>query len=66
MMKRCLQKGQRQLTSVQCAPKFCSMRISHDIREYAKENDLETTEAIEKGMKEKAEEFKEAGSHLYQ
>ena len=49
-----------------CEPKFCSMRISHDIREYAKENDLETTEAIEKGMKEKAEEFKEAGSHLYQ
>ncbi|EEM93413.1 phosphomethylpyrimidine synthase ThiC [Bacillus thuringiensis] len=49
-----------------CGPKFCSMRISHDIREYAKENDLETTEAIEKGMKEKAEEFKEAGIHLYQ
>ncbi len=49
-----------------CGPKFCSMRISHDIREHAKENDLETTEAIEKGMKEKAEEFKEAGSHLYQ
>ncbi|WP_368935703.1 phosphomethylpyrimidine synthase ThiC [Bacillus sp. SH8-8] len=49
-----------------CGPKFCSMRISHDIREYAKENDLETTEVIEKGMKEKAEEFKEAGSHLYQ
>jgi phosphomethylpyrimidine synthase len=49
-----------------CGPKFCSMRISHDIREYAKENDLETTEAIEKGMKEKAVEFKENGSHLYQ
>ncbi len=49
-----------------CGPKFCSMRISHDIREYAKENDLETTEAIEKGMKEKAKEFKETGSHLYQ
>ncbi|MED1403769.1 phosphomethylpyrimidine synthase ThiC [Bacillus mycoides] len=49
-----------------CGPKFCSMRISHDIREYAKENDLETTEAIEKGMKEKAIEFKETGSHLYQ
>ncbi|CAH2462546.1 MULTISPECIES: phosphomethylpyrimidine synthase ThiC [Bacillus cereus group] len=49
-----------------CGPKFCSMRISHDIREYAKENDLETTEAIEKGMKEKAVEFKEIGSHLYQ
>ncbi|MEK4893580.1 phosphomethylpyrimidine synthase ThiC [Bacillus sp. FSL M7-0996] len=49
-----------------CGPKFCSMRISHDIREYAKENELETTEAIEKGMKEKAVEFKETGSHLYQ
>ncbi|GLV63213.1 phosphomethylpyrimidine synthase [Bacillus mycoides] len=49
-----------------CGPKFCSMRISHDIREYAKENDLETTEAIEKGMREKAVEFKETGSHLYQ
>jgi phosphomethylpyrimidine synthase len=49
-----------------CGPKFCSMRISHDIREYAKENNLETTEAIEKGMKEKAVEFKETGSHLYQ
>ncbi|MDM5190807.1 phosphomethylpyrimidine synthase ThiC [Bacillus sp. DX4.1] len=49
-----------------CGPKFCSMKISHDIREYAKENDLETTEAIEQGMKEKAEQFKETGSHLYQ
>ncbi|MDH2887919.1 MULTISPECIES: phosphomethylpyrimidine synthase ThiC [Bacillus cereus group] len=49
-----------------CGPKFCSMKISHDIREYAKDNNLETTEAIEKGMKEKAKEFKEAGSHLYQ
>ncbi|PEO16737.1 phosphomethylpyrimidine synthase ThiC [Bacillus wiedmannii] len=49
-----------------CGPKFCSMRISHDIREYAKDNDLETKEAIEKGMKEKAREFKDTGSHLYQ
>ncbi|MGG0185773.1 phosphomethylpyrimidine synthase ThiC [Bacillus rhizoplanae] len=48
-----------------CGPKFCSMRISHDIREYAKDNDLETTEAISKGMKEKAEEFKETGNQLY-
>jgi phosphomethylpyrimidine synthase len=30
-------------------PKFCSMRISQDIRNYAKENKLDTTEAIEKG-----------------
>lgn len=49
-----------------CGPKFCSMRISQDIRNYAKENDLNTTEAIHKGMKEKAEEFKQAGSQIYQ
>ena len=49
-----------------CGPKFCSMRISQDIRNYAKENKLNTKEAIEKGMKEKAKEFKESGGKLYQ
>ncbi|WP_163538757.1 phosphomethylpyrimidine synthase ThiC [Gracilibacillus sp. YIM 98692] len=49
-----------------CGPKFCSMRISQDIRNYAKENNLDTQEAIDKGMKEKAKEFKEKGSNIYQ
>ncbi|TWI59225.1 phosphomethylpyrimidine synthase ThiC [Halalkalibacter nanhaiisediminis] len=49
-----------------CGPKFCSMRISQDIRDYAKENKLDTTEAIEKGMKEKSEQFKDIGSKIYQ
>ncbi len=49
-----------------CGPKFCSMRISQDIRNYAKENKLDTKEAIEKGMKEKAEEFKQSGGSIYQ
>lgn len=49
-----------------CGPKFCSMRISQDIRNYAQEKDLNTTEAIHQGMKEKAQEFKKAGSRLYQ
>lgn len=49
-----------------CGPKFCSMRISQDIRNYAKEKDLNTTEAIHQGMQEKAKEFKDAGSKLYQ
>lgn len=49
-----------------CGPKFCSMRISQDIRNYAKEKDLNTTEAIHQGMQEKAEEFKKAGSQIYQ
>ncbi|MCM3716173.1 phosphomethylpyrimidine synthase ThiC [Alkalihalobacillus oceani] len=49
-----------------CGPKFCSMRISQDIREYAKENKLDTKEAIEQGMKEKAEEFKRSSGSVYQ
>src|SRR5699024_4832061 len=36
-----------------CGPKFCSMRISQDIRNFAKEKGLDTAEAIEAGMKEK-------------
>lgn len=49
-----------------CGPKFCSMRISQDIRNYAKENNLNDVEAIEKGMQKKAQEFKEKGSNIYQ
>lgn len=49
-----------------CGPKFCSMRISHDIRNYAKENKLDTNEAFEKGLKEKADEFKLTGGSIYQ
>ncbi len=48
-----------------CGPKFCSMRISHDIRKYADENSLEEKLAIEQGMQEKAEEFKKAGAEIY-
>ncbi|WP_039073349.1 MULTISPECIES: phosphomethylpyrimidine synthase ThiC [Bacillus] len=48
-----------------CGPKFCSMRISQDIRDYAKDKELSEWEAIEEGMKEKAEEFVNQGSQLY-
>ncbi|MEK3883084.1 phosphomethylpyrimidine synthase ThiC [Paenibacillus sp. PL2-23] len=48
-----------------CGPKFCSMRITQDIRDYAARSGLETSEAIEAGMKEKAEAFKAAGSEMY-
>lgn len=48
-----------------CGPKFCSMRISQDIRNYAKENNLFTKEEIEKGMKEKAKEFQQTDRTVY-
>ncbi|MDA8381215.1 MAG: phosphomethylpyrimidine synthase ThiC [Actinomycetota bacterium] len=49
-----------------CGPKFCSMRISQDVRDYAASHGLDDAVAIEIGMKEKAGEFREAGSSLYQ
>ena len=49
-----------------CGPKFCSMKISQEVREYAKENGLEKIEvAQEQGMSDMAEQFKESGSKLY-
>lgn len=48
-----------------CGPKFCSMRISQDIRDFAKQQGLEDDQAIEKGMLQKSEEFKKAGHALY-
>ena len=48
-----------------CGPKFCSMRISEDVRRYAKEQGLDTVEAIEAGMQEMATEFREKGGEIY-
>lgn len=48
-----------------CGPKFCSMKITQDVRDYAKEHGLETMEAIEKGMEKKSEEFADAGGEIY-
>ncbi|WP_027415870.1 phosphomethylpyrimidine synthase ThiC [Aneurinibacillus terranovensis] len=48
-----------------CGPKFCSMRITQDIREYAKTNGLSLEAAIDEGFKEKSKEFRESGSKIY-
>ncbi|MCL7928617.1 phosphomethylpyrimidine synthase ThiC [Halomonas llamarensis] len=50
-----------------CGPKFCSMKISHEVREYAAEHGLDgDQETIMKGMEEQAEKFRQKGSELYQ
>jgi phosphomethylpyrimidine synthase len=41
-----------------CGPKFCSMKISQEVRDYSKDE-------IEKGMVEKSAEFKALGSEVY-
>ncbi|WND02315.1 phosphomethylpyrimidine synthase ThiC [Temperatibacter marinus] len=44
-----------------CGPKFCSMKITQDVRDYAAE-----LEAKEKGMADMSEKFKDEGSEIYQ
>ncbi|MCA3071181.1 MAG: phosphomethylpyrimidine synthase ThiC [Rhodocyclaceae bacterium] len=48
-----------------CGPHFCSMKITQDVREYAATLGVSETEALEKGMQEKSEEFKDKGAEIY-
>ena len=48
-----------------CGPKFCSMKITQDVRDYAAEHGMEAFEAIDEGMAEKAAEFREQGAEVY-
>ncbi|MGN7416294.1 phosphomethylpyrimidine synthase ThiC [Paenibacillus sp. SAF-068] len=41
-----------------CGPKFCSMRITQDIRAFAADKGLSENEAVAAGMQEKAEEYR--------
>jgi len=63
-----------------CGPKFCSMKISQEVRDYAADLDknaikiqlldetitLTSDDVIEKAMQEKSAEFKATGSEIYQ
>ena len=48
-----------------CGPKFCSMKISQDVRDYAAEQGLTEDEALLKGMETKSVEFMKTGSEIY-
>jgi phosphomethylpyrimidine synthase len=57
-----------------CGPKFCSMKISQEVREFARLNPATTTLAapgviaikqVHSGFEEKAKEFREGGSEIY-
>ncbi len=62
-----------------CGPKFCSMKISQEVRDYAADLEknaikiqlldetvtLSASEDLEKAMQEKSAEFKATGSELY-
>ena len=48
-----------------CGPHFCSMKITQDVRDYAEQKGLEEEKAIEEGMKEMSDTFKEKGGEIY-
>lgn len=48
-----------------CGPKFCSMRISQDVRRYAAERGLTDDVAVGAGLAEKSREFVELGKSVY-
>jgi len=48
-----------------CGPKFCSMKITQDVREYAAKHGLDGESAISEGLREKAGEFRERGGEIY-
>ncbi|MFJ2984580.1 MULTISPECIES: phosphomethylpyrimidine synthase ThiC [unclassified Pseudomonas] len=49
-----------------CGPKFCSMKITQEVREYAANLRIDAVDvSVEEGMREQAERFRQEGSQLY-
>lgn len=48
-----------------CGPHFCSMKISQDVREYAKNKGITASSALQQGMDEKSQQFREQGAAIY-
>ncbi|CAH0541998.1 phosphomethylpyrimidine synthase ThiC [Vibrio marisflavi] len=57
-----------------CGPKFCSMKISHEVRDFAKQNgtnigedtvEIKMIEDPLEGMRQKSQEFLDSGAELY-
>lgn len=49
-----------------CGPHFCSMKITQDVRDYAAKQGIGNVQvALDEGMKQKAEEFRDQGAEIY-
>ncbi len=48
-----------------CGPKFCSMKISQEVRDYADAQGVQAEAALVQGMQDKSAEFKQSGSEIY-
>ncbi|HYY15821.1 MAG TPA: phosphomethylpyrimidine synthase ThiC, partial [Gammaproteobacteria bacterium] len=49
-----------------CGPQFCSMKITQEVRDYARQQAIGDEEALAMGLQSKAQEFKEQGGEIYQ
>jgi len=48
-----------------CGPKFCSMKITQEVRDFAKTQGVSEDAALAAGMESMSEEFKRAGGEIY-
>jgi phosphomethylpyrimidine synthase len=48
-----------------CGPHFCSMKITQDVRDYARTHGIDENRVLAAGLEEKAKEFRDAGSRIY-
>lgn len=48
-----------------CGPKFCSMKITQEVREYAAQKGISEVAALKEGMEERSVEFVKTGSEIY-
>ena len=48
-----------------CGPKFCSMKITQEVRDFAAARGLSEAEALQAGMAEKSREFAAQGGEVY-
>ncbi len=49
-----------------CGPHFCSMKITEDVRQFARAQGVDEAEALQEGMAAKSDEFRQQGGELYQ
>ena len=48
-----------------CGPHFCSMKITQEVRDYAKKEGLVPATALTRGMASMAQEFRDQGGEVY-
>jgi phosphomethylpyrimidine synthase len=49
-----------------CGPHFCSMKITQDVRDYARAQGIAESAALERGLEQKKIEFIRGGAQIYQ